>query len=313
MKKWFVVIITLLALSAMGQQAYMRLDNHKLRIGEQTVLHLFFDYNNPNEDALIIWPEFDETITDHVEIVDKTIDKEIITDSALGTYQREQKLLITVFEPGTYRIPSQTIFLNDSAFTTEEDSILVETVEVDTTKGIADIKPIYSVNYPFSERSKDWFKKYWYYLTAGALALIGFLFWRKYKKKEEDTEPEVLEEIIPAHVLALTTLEKLLREEKWKSGEKKVYYSELTDTVRAYLENRFGIHAMEKTTREIIKELKYSAITEDDEATLRKILREADMVKFAKFTPGDEDAYHCLNKSIDFVNRTKKKETGNGN
>jgi hypothetical protein len=69
---------------------------------------------------------------------------------------------------------------------------------------------------------------------------------------------------------------------------------------------------MEQTTREIIRDLKFSAISEEDKVYLRKILREADMVKFAKFTPSDDDAYAYLNKSIDFVKRTKER-TINGN
>ncbi len=76
-----------------------------------------------------------------------------------------------------------------------------------------------------------------------------------------------------------------------------------------YLENRFEIHAMEQTTREIINDLKNASISENDKLYLRKILREADMVKFAKFSPSDEDAFSYLNNSIDFVKRTKKHES----
>lgn len=304
----FIAILVLSGSVNWAQTASMTLDTNQLRIGEQTVLHLFFEYENPNGDALIIWPEYDGFLTDDIEIVDKTIDIETRIDSASATYQREQKLRITAFEKGRFSIPAQEIKLGDSVFHTNGQILLVETVEVDTSKGIADIKPIYSVNYPFSEQSKDWLKENWYWLAIiGALILV-FLIWRYYKNRAGDEEEEILEEIIPAHILALEKLQQLLKNEKWKSDEKKAYYSDLTDTVRSYLENRFDIHAMEKTTREIITDLKYASISEADKVYLRKILREADMVKFAKFTPGDEDAYAYLNKSIDFVNRTKQEE-----
>ena len=160
--------------------------------------------------------------------------------------------------------------------------------------------------YPFLEQSKDWLKDNWYWLAIIAGLILTFFIWRYYKNRPSDEEEEILEEIIPAHILALEKLQDLLKSEKWKSEEKKAYYSDLTDTVRTYLENRFDIHAMEQTTREIINDLKYASISEEDKVYLRKILREADMVKFAKFTPSDEDAYAYLNKSIDFVNRTKE-------
>ncbi len=314
MKQLAFILILLVSAISYGQTASLKLDTNQLRIGEQTVVHLYFEYQNPKGEALIIWPAYDENLTDDIEIVDKSIDSEVLIDSSSSTYLREQQLLITAFERGYYPIPAQEIRLGDSLYYSNMDTLFVETVEVDTSKGIADIKPIYSVNYPFSERSKDWLKNYWYWIAIIVGLLIVFLIWRFYKKKQPEIDEEILEEIIPAHVIALAELEKLLISEQWKSLEKKMYYSDLTDTVRTYLENRFDIHAMEQTTREIITDLKYASISEEDKAYLRKILREADMVKFAKFTPSDDDAFAYLNKSIDFVKRTKENDkTDSGN
>ena len=306
------ILFLLLSLDAYGQRATIELDTAQLRIGEQTVLHLYFEYQNPKGEALIIWPEFDEALTKDIDIVDKTVDRDFLLDSASATYLREQQLLITAFEKGQFTIPQQEIRLGDSIYYSNTVQLLVETVAIDTSKGIADIKPIYSVDYPFSERSKDWLKVNWYWLAIiGGLILIFFI-WRYVQRRKPEEEEEIIEEVIPAHIIALEALEKLLKQEDWKSPEKKEYYSELTETVRTYLENRFGIHAMEQTTREIIRDLKFSAISEADKVYLRKILREADMVKFAKFSPSDDDAFAYLNKSIDFVKRTKE-NTGSGN
>ena len=93
--------------------------------------------------------------------------------------------------------------------------------------------------------------------------------------------------------------------------DKKQYYSELTYTVRLYLEQRFGIQAIEHTTREIIQDLKYADISEEDKMYLRKILSEADMVKFAKMKPENKFGEESLDKSIDFVNKTKKEDLEN--
>ncbi|MDG1913170.1 MAG: hypothetical protein P8I55_01105 [Crocinitomix sp.] len=312
MKQLSYILFFCASLSLYGQQASIELDSSFIRIGEQTVLHVYFEYQNPKGDALIIWPEYDDALTKDIDIVDKTIDRDFLLDSASTTYLREQRLLITAFEEGKYTIPSQEIRLGDSLYYTNKAQLMVETVQVDTSKGIADIKPIYSVNYPFSERSKDWLNANWYWLTIIAALILAFFIYRYVKRRKPEVEEEVLEEIIPAHVIALDALQKLLAGEEWKSPEKKVYYSDLTDTVRTYLENRFDIHAMEQTTREIITDLKHASISEVDKVYLRKILREADMVKFAKFTPSDEDAYAYIHKSIDFVKRTKeKKNSGN--
>lgn len=310
MKHLFAIAALLISGFSFAQTASLKLDTNALRIGEQTVLHIYFEYQNPKGDAFIIWPEHGDDLTDKVEIVDKTIDVDRLTDSSTATYTREQQLLITVFDAGNYLIPAQEIRMGDSVYTTNTDVLLVQTVAIDTSKGIADIKPIYTVDYPLSERSKDWLLENWYWLAIIATLILAFLIYRYIKSRQQEEEIEEVEEIIPAHIIALGILEKLLRSEEWKSPEKKAYYSELTDTVRSYLENRFEINAMEKTTREIISDLKYATISEEDKVYLRKILREADMVKFAKFTPGDEDAYAYLHKSIDFVKRTKEQESG---
>lgn len=304
-----LVTIAILAISCFvfGQEAKISLDRSAMRIGEQTVLHLSFTYQNPNGTALIVWPAYETNLTDEIEIVKKSIDQEILIDSATSTFQREQNLVITVFEEGKYVIPSQEIKMGDSTYYTNTLDLMIETVEVDTSKGITDIKPIYTLDYPLSERASDWVKSNWNWIILVLALILGFFIWRYFWKKPV-VEIEEEEEIIPAHILALDALKKLLAEEGWKNKEKKLYYSELTDTIRTYLENRFSIHAMEKTTREIISELKSATISESDKEYLKMILKEADMVKFAKFTPSEDDAFAYLNKSIDFVNRTKEIE-----
>lgn len=306
--KWLTAILFFLSLTGFGQKAYMRIDTSRLRIGEQTVLRLFFEYPNPQEDALIGWPQFDDNLTDEIEIIDKTVDYESLLDTVTKTYLREQKLTISVFEPGYFKIPPLQIELNESVYETNELDLLVETVEVDTSKGIVDIKPKYEVKYSFGEMASDWFKTYWYiFAIAGGVALIFLLFKLLKKRKEEEPEPEAPK--IPAHITALSVLNTLLSQESWKTAQKKEYYSELTDTVRKYLEERFDIYALEKTTREIIADLKNADINDDDKLYLKKILTQADMVKFAKFSPADEDGFISLKQSIEFVERTKKIET----
>ncbi len=307
MKSLITIAILAISCFALGQEAKISLDRSSMRIGEQTVLHLYFTYQNPNGTALIVWPNYESNLSDGIEIVKKSLDEETLLDSTTATFQREQKLVITAFEEGKYAIPSQEIKLGDSTYYTNTLDLMIETVEVDTSKGITDIKPIYTLDYPLSERMSDWVKSNWNWIAIIIVLILGFLVWRYFWKKPiEEVEEEV--EIIPAHILALDALKKLLAEEGWKNKEKKLYYSELTDTIRTYLENRFAIHAMEKTTREIITELKSATISESDKEYLKMILREADMVKFAKFTPSEEDAHAYLNKSIDFVNRTKEIE-----
>jgi hypothetical protein len=286
----------------------MELEQDRIRIGEQAVLHLYFQYDNPKEDALIGWPYYDDRLTEEIEILDRTVDYEALIDSASSTFLREQKLVITVFEEGEYPIPPQRIELNDSVFYTNPEYLVVQTVKVDTSESIKPIKDNYEVPYPFSERSKDWFLRNWYWFAISAVLAAIFLLVRVLKKRKGEEEEEEIPQI-PAHITALNSLHELRLKEAWKSENRKQYYSNLTDTVRLYLEQRFGIYAMEQTTREIIEDLRNSDISDEDKEFLRKILSQADMVKFAKVQPDEESGHQSLNRSIEFVDKTKKEET----
>lgn len=308
MKTIVSIALLFVQLTAGAQIAKLVLDTNKIRIGEQIKMRLSFEYNNPDGKAVLIWPEYDDILEKGIEIVSKSIDKERLLDSATHRFLRQQDLTLTIFEEGEYTIFPQEIALNDSTYLTDTTMILVETVAVDTSKGPIDIKPIYAVDYPFSEYSKDWLMENWIWIAIILGLILAFFIYRYIQKQRQNRSVEEVKEIIPAHIIALNILDKLLKDEAWKSSDKKTYYSELTGTVRSYLENRFDIHAMEKTTREIISDLKNATISDDDKAYLRKILREADMVKFAKFAPNDDDAFTYLQNSIDFVKRTKEAE-----
>jgi hypothetical protein len=79
----------------------------------------------------------------------------------------------------------------------------------------------------------------------------------------------------------------------WQKGEVKSYYSELTDIARTYIEEEINIPAMESTTSELIVNLRNTAkqkklkLSQETLQNLEKVLKQADLVKFAKVKPLD--------------------------
>ena len=302
----FALIISIVCLSFLtfGQKAELELGFDKMRIGEQIPMTLKIEYTSESDEVLIGWPQFNDEFTEHIEITDRTVDYEELIDSVNRIYQRKQDFNITCFEPGYHIIPAIAIEFGDSVYHTYPQTLLVETVEVDTSKGIVDIKENYAVDYTFSEKLEDWFAYYWPWL-AGVGGLIALFFLVKLIKSREQEETEPYVPPIPAHITALASLKELESSEAWKSLEQKDYYSDLTYTVRLYLEQRFGIKAVEHTTREILLELKFADISEDDKLHLRKLLSQADMIKFAKMKADQNHGKDSLFKSIEFVEKTK--------
>ncbi len=88
--------------------------------------------------------------------------------------------------------------------------------------------------------------------------------------------------------------------------EFKDFYIELGDAIRRYFEDLHHIPAMESTSREILQKLRNRSIDQDLISDTQSVLQEADMVKFAKFTPSKEQAQRALHKAHNFLDRAEQ-------
>ena len=112
----------------------------------------------------------------------------------------------------------------------------------------------------------------------------------------------------PPHVEAIRALEGLHNQKLWQNNKHKAYYSGLTDILRRYLAGRYGIGALEMTSDEIIDAVRPLDLPRKSAMELTALLREADLVKFAKATPEaarNEEAYQW---AYYFVEETKPVE-----
>ena len=201
-------------------------------------------------------------------------------------YELIKKYGLTQFDSGKYLIPKLPVIINGKKVFSDSIKIEISDVKVDTLKQkMYDIKNIIPV--------KSDFGNWWIYLLILlGIAVIGYFFYRFVKKKKTEEKPVVIEFKSPIEK-ATSLLQQLEKKELWQKGEIKNYYSELTDIARNYIEEEIQIPAMESTTSELIlglrnaakqKKLKLSAETVEN---LEKVLKQADLVKFAKVKPLD--------------------------
>ena len=137
--------------------------------------------------------------------------------------------------------------------------------------------------------------------------MAAFLIYRLVKKKSlvpfKKEEP-----YLPPHIRAINRLNEIKLNKLWQSGKVKEYHSEVTETLRIYIEERFGIGAMEMTSGEILSDLKKYSDADIACDNLKQILIMADFVKFAKYNPlPDENELSMMNAYL-FVNNTKIEE-----
>ena len=212
-----------------------------------------------------------------------------------GRYELIKKYGVTQFDSGKYVIPSLKILINNKAFAT--DSILVEVsdVKVDTLKQkLFDIKPIAESEFQLS----NFWKYFLIFLLILGLGALTYWLIKKYKNKQVE-EIEELKSPIERATILLKNLEK---KELWQKGAVKEYYSELTDIARNYIEEAIEIPAMESTTSELIIALRAASIKKkmtvsaETLENLERVLKQADLVKFAKSRPVDFEIAEDQNK-----------------
>jgi hypothetical protein len=110
---------------------------------------------------------------------------------------------------------------------------------------------------------------------------------------------------LPAHQVAMSEIERIKGERKWAEEDSKEYYTQLTDTLRNYIKERYGFNATEMTSSEIIERL-LEVQDEQALAELRQLFTTADLVKFAKWTTLINENDANLVNAIDFINQTKQ-------
>lgn len=283
---------------AQQKQIETTTDSTKIRIGSQ--FHLILK-TKVDTASSVIFPK--EQMFGALEVLEDYPIDTIIDNKNRTKFELIKKYGLTQFDSGRYVIPQLKVLINNKPFLTDSLFIEVTNVQVDTLK-----QPLYDIKDVIVDNQSS-SMKWWMWLLI-SLALIGggvwaFIQWKK-KQTKTSKEPEVVYTPIEKATIGLKKLEEKQLIEK---GAIKDYYSELTDIARTYLEEAVKIPAMENTTAELIENLKLTAIKRNlafsDEmiSSLEKVLKQADLVKFAKSKPLDFEIVEDRN-SIEKTLRT---------
>ncbi|QCX37101.1 hypothetical protein FF125_01100 [Aureibaculum algae] len=297
-KKTMLLLVVMFSLSSYSQtepEVSVKVDTTIIRIGEQINYQITVD----NIDTGVTFPELRLDPAGKIEIVE---------DLNIDTLKNRlvRKYLLTSFDSGSYTIPQQKITVWSQEYLTDSVVVDVSTVAVDTLKqSMFPIKSVQNEPYTFDD-----FKSYLWWILGG-LALIALILYFVFRKKETEEE---LEAKIPPYQLALKRLKELDDKQLWQKNKIKQYYVELTEIVRLYIERELKIPALESTTNELmetIMDFNSSSslnIPSDTINKLQSLLKDADLVKFAKYVPlSNEIELHrnTTSKIIEDIKTTK--------
>lgn len=210
---------------------------------------------------------------------------------------------ITTFTTGDYRIPPLKIkyVTADSVHKDiSTDPIDIKVKSLLTGEDAEDIKPL--------KAAKSFPRPFPYWMViVGAAVLIGvivFIILFKRARKPIDLSTDELDTRLPWEI-ALQELGELRDTDFIAKGEYKLFYLKLSEVYRRYLERRYGISALERTTWEIVIEFRKLALSSEEEKQIAEFLDDCDLVKFAKFQPTAEQAENDLERARAFVMRTR--------
>jgi hypothetical protein len=297
-----IILLTCFACNAGAQsmQAEAKLQQYTIKIGDQT--KLFLSIHQAATDKTT-FPKLADTIIGKVQIVSKSKLDTVFDTSDHSRVTITQAILITSFDAGTYTIPPLAFTTSGGPLTTNDLTLQVQTVKVDTTKSIYDIKQPLAVSYNFF----DWLKDHWVWVLLGLviIALIVGVVWYLKNRPKDIPVIRIIKPVIPLHTIALNKLQELRNKKLWQKDEVKQYYIEMSDILREYLEKRYAIKTYEKTTDEIFDSLRSIELTDENRNKLRQILVLADLVKFAKEKPVPAENEQSIDSAMSFVSNTQ--------
>ena len=288
---------------AFGQTVEQRMDSLQLLIGQQTILHL---KATARKGARIVLPSFkpQDQIVPGVEVVEQS--KGDTMQMGDDRIQVSRDYTLTSFDEKVYVVPALDVKIDGKSYHGNPLALKVLTVPVDTVhpnqfypaKGVQDN--------PFEW--SEWSFAFW--LSLLMIIICGaMIYLRNRLKKNKPIIARIrIVKRVPAHEKALREINDIKHHHTSASQEtQKEYYTQLTNTLRAYIVSRFGLNAMEMTSGEIIERLRASGDQKMIDE-LRMLFSTADLVKFAKYEiPMNENDANLVN-AINFIDQTKTDE-----
>lgn len=257
-------------------------DKSRVQVGEDLTLTLVL--RHPTGGRFVVPPD---TAFEPFDV----IGRDEVGVSAVETHLR---IRLAAFRlPGEVEIPALQIPYQKDG---EVESLALDPIPVAVVTSLTpDVKDIHDIKDPVDLEVPRDFRLLWWLLAALAAALAAYLIYRKLRKDPESVKSPILPSPLPPpEVEAEGALRRLEEKDLVRRGEMKQFYTELSEIVKRYTGRRFEVPYAERTTTEVLSDLKPRKLAPDALADLRRLLDAADMVKFAKLAPASSQAEDSL-------------------
>lgn len=272
-------------------------DTASILIGEQIQMRVKCTVNAGQK---VKFPSYSpqQQIVQGVEVVGNgSIDTLVLNNGK--RLELTRRYTITSFDSAMYQIPPFKVEVDGKTYASRNSvGLKVSTVAVDLQHPEKFNGPHAVVEQPF-----EWSWTMWLcaLLCVAMLAAVVALAVRLTDPKLI-TRRVIINPPTPAHITAINNIEQIKRK---PADDVKLYYMELTEALRSYIEKRFGFNAKEMTTNEIVRHL-YETNNEEAMTELKSVLETADLVKFAKHKTTLTEQDQSLMSAMSYVQTTKQ-------
>ena len=258
-------------------------------------LHLTVAVEHPAA-ATVQWP--DSLDLAPFEVVDAVVSPPAVADGRATT---TAVLTLTAFELGELEIPSFVVGVASPAgvaeLATDPFGIAVVSVGLDEGTDIRDIRGPLSI-------PRSWLVIGLWVLALALAAGGGYWLAHRARRRATDEGPVSEGPPRPAHEIAYEALGWLESSTLLRQGRIKEYYIEVSDIIRRYLEGRYGIRALEMTSREVLHQLEGAEVGPDIHWRFASFFEQCDLVKFAKYRPGPAACHEIVPAARALVDAT---------
>ncbi len=301
------IILAALLQTLPAGQAYLKQLQPRDSVLIADQLEYGFQLDSVAEGTRIALPDFSRASNDTLTLVrgwqiDTTARLRVRQPGVKGRarlYNLRGSIVLAPFEEGTYRLPDFAVLRDADTLLFEGMELEVKTMPVDTAAfQIHDIKG--QMRYPLTFKELlPWIGLLWL-LAVLVILTVSLIQIRRRRAAGDASAPRD-----PAYIVALRELDKWRGDKFWAPERQKTFYSGITDTLKTYIEDRFGVDAPEMTTAELFDALRQADdLPADLREELRDLFERADFVKFAKHVASDEDNARALPTAVRFVTST---------
>ena len=241
----------------------------------------------------IVFPIFLDKKIGDFEIKDSG---KIIKKGWFGQTVETRWYSIAAYSVGKFSIPESQVFYTVKG-KTDRTAVPVKALEVSVEsvlpKGAA-ITDIKDIKGPIHIPETGKMLALAVFIIVGiTLAIIAY---RKIRQRKPVRLP---------HETALEELQ-ALKTAFLQSGDIKIYYVGISDSVRRYIERAFSLRAPEMTTEEFLESLtSTNSLSQEQKSLLRDFMGSCDLVKFAKYVATKIEADLVFTSAAKFIEETK--------